>query len=86
MESDPDSCYNYLHYIFIDVIWVLGFEKEVVEINYQKLFDQQLLSYEPLEQACKLLIIKELKIYKTEYRNEIFYINEVGFGAAKILI
>ena len=66
MESDPDSCYNYLHYIFIDVIWVLGFEKEVVEINYQKLFSWQLLIYERLEQAGKLLISKELKIYETK--------------------
>ena len=66
MESDPDFCYNYLHYIFIDVIWVLEFEKEVVENNYQKLFNQQLLIYQPLERAGKLLINKELKIYETK--------------------
>ena len=65
MESDPDSCYNYLHYIFIDVIWVLEFEKEVVDLNYQKLFSQQLLIYEPLDRAGKLLISKKLKIYET---------------------
>ena len=40
--------------------------REVVEINYQKLFSQQLLIYEPLERAGKLLISKELKIYETK--------------------
>ena len=40
--------------------------REVVEINYQKLFSQQLLIYEPLERAGKLLTSKELKIYETK--------------------